>query len=140
NNHKRPTKGSAMQFPQRDAMLPDQRLANAAACQHLVRGKYYRFDPPVKATAIPTGGQNTCAVVECEFDRGWYIGFIDGNHVFQGKPVNDQRVIPVPAGYEEAADYGMDVDEIVEELRESYFHILFIGSCQAVLDADQSHR
>ncbi|OGL69291.1 hypothetical protein A3B21_04900 [Candidatus Uhrbacteria bacterium RIFCSPLOWO2_01_FULL_47_24] len=125
-----------MQFPMRDTMTADHVVANNAAQQKLVRGKYYRFDPPVKATAVPTGGPNTCALKECEFDRGWYIGLTDGNHVFHGKPVNDQRVILTPQGYEDAPN----LDEIKEALRDSYFHALFIGGSQAVLDADQSHR
>ncbi|MDD4995056.1 MAG: hypothetical protein PHW53_01125 [Patescibacteria group bacterium] len=104
--------------------------------QDLVPGKYYRFDPPVKATAFPTGGPNTCALEECEFNRGWYVGLKDGNHLFQGKPVNDQRVIPTPQGYGDAPD----LDEILEKLRGSYFHVLFIGGSRATLDSDQSHH
>lgn len=124
-----------MQFPMRDKMTVEQIAANNEAQQHLVRGKYYRFEPPVTASAIPTGGPNTCALEECTFEHGWYIGLVDGNHVFQGKPVNDQRVIPTPQGYEDAPN----LDEILDQLRESYFHVLFIGGSQAVLDADQSH-
>ena len=124
-----------MQFT-RDAMTADQVVANSAAQQSLVRGKYYRFDPPVKATAVPTGGPNTCALEECEFDRGWYIGPTDGNHVFHDKPVNDQRIISTPQGYEDAPN----LDEVLEQLRDSYFHVLFIGGSQAVLDTNQNHR
>lgn len=124
-----------MQFPMRDTMTVEQAAANNAAQQHLVRGKYYRFEPPVTASAVPTGGSNTCALEECTFERGWYIGLVDGNHIFQGKPVNDQRVIPTPQGYEDAPN----LDEILDQLRKSYFHVLFIGGSQAVLDADQSH-
>ena len=125
-----------MQFPMRDATTADQVVVNNAAQQNLVRGKYYRFDPPVKATAVPTGGPNTCVLEECEFERGWYIGLTDGNHAFQGKPVNDQRVIPTPQGYEGAPN----LEEVLEQLRDSYFHVLFIGGSQALLDSDQSHR
>ncbi len=124
-----------MQFPMRDAMTAAQVAANNAAQQDLVRGKHYRFFPPVTAGAVPTGGPDTCALEECTFERGWYIGFVDGNHVFQGKPVNDQRVIPVPQGYEDAPN----LDEILEQLRDSYFHVLFIGGSMAVLDTDQRH-
>ena len=124
-----------MQFPMRDEMTTTQAAINTAAQQELVRGKYYRFDPPVKATAVPTGGLDTCALQECTFERGWYIGFVEGNHVFQGKPVNDQRVIPTPPGYEEAPN----LDGILQQLRDSYFHVLFIGGSVAVLDPNQSH-
>jgi len=120
-----------MQFPMRDGMTAEQAAANSAAKQDLIRGKYYRFDPPVRGTAVPTGGPNTCALEECTFERGWYVGLVDGNHVFQGKPVNDQRVIPVPPGYE-------DAPEILERLRDSYFHVLFIGGSVVVLDANQA--
>lgn len=124
-----------MQFPRRDAMTPAERQQNAEVVRVLERGKYYRFDPPVTATAVPTGGPSTCALTECQFDRGWYIGFVEENHVFQGKPINDQRAIPVPPGYE-----GSPVLEILEKLRESYFHVLFIGGESVpTLDPDQSH-
>ena len=122
-----------MEFPERDAMTTDQAAANDAAAQNLIRGKYYRFNPPVQATAIPTGGRGTCKLAICEFDRGWYIGLVDGNHVFQGKPVNDKRVIPTPPGYEDASN----LDEVLDGLRDSYFHVLFIGGSDAVLDEDQ---
>ena len=112
-----------MRFPERDAMTPEQAAANTAAQQSLVPGVYYLFDPPVKATAIPTGGPNVCALEECEFTRGWYLGFVDGNHVFQGKPVNDRRVMPIPIGYEDAPN----LNEIQGQLRDSYFHVMFIG-------------
>jgi len=124
-----------MQFPERDAMTVEQVAANNAAQEQLVRGKYYRFEPPVTATAVPTGGSNTCALEKCTFNRGWYMGLVDGNHIFQGKPVNDQRLIPVPKGYENAPD----LDEIMEQLRDSYFHVLFIGGSAAVLDPCQCH-
>lgn len=120
-----------MRFPLRDAMTAEQIAANDVATEALVPGKYYRFDPPVMATAIPTGGPNTCALTECTFERGWYLGFMDKNHVFKGKPVNDQREIPVPRGYE---------DDITDRLRDSYFAVLFIGGSTAVLDVNQSHN
>jgi hypothetical protein len=124
-----------MKFPMCDTMTAEQVVANKAAQKHLVRGKCYRFDPPVLATAVPTGGPNTCALGECEFDRGWYIGLVDGNHVFQGKPVNDQRVIAVPQGYENM----LILDDLLDHLRDSYFLVQFTGGSSAVLDADQSH-
>lgn len=120
-----------MRFPMRDAMTLAQVAENIAAGQHLVRGRHYRFEPPVNATAIPTGGPNICALKKCTFERGWYIGLVDGNHVFQGKPVNDRRMILVPQGYQDVSN--------LEQLRESYFAVLFIGGSVAVLDADQSH-
>lgn len=123
-----------MQWPDRDAMTPEQAAANNAAVQVLERGKWYRFDPPAQATAIPTGGPNTCALEQCAFDRGWYLGFVDDNHIFQGRPVNDTRKIPVPRGYEH-------MREIVEQLRDSYFGVLFVGQGGAVfVDANQTHH
>jgi len=123
-----------LQFPGHNAMTPEQIVANCAVQQHLIRGKYYRFEPPVTATAVPVGGPNTCALAECTFERGWYIGFVDGNHVFQNKPVNDQREIPVPHGYENAPN----LDEVRERLRESYFHVQFTGGSMTVLDENQT--
>lgn len=124
-----------MQFPRRDNMTPEEVAANEAAVGHLTRGKFYRFDPPVKGSAIPTGGPTVCPLQESTFDRGWYIGFIEGNHVFQGKPINDQREIAVPKEYE----HSLDLEDILDKLRDSYFCALFIGGSVAVLDLDQSH-
>ncbi len=124
-----------LRFPMRDAMSTEQATANNMAQQVLTRGKYYRFLPPITATAVPVGGPNTCALEECIFERGWYLGYVDGNHVFQGKPVNDQRVIPTPAGCEEIPN----LDEVLEQLRDSYFHVLFIGGNKAILDTNQNH-
>ncbi|OGZ28871.1 MAG: hypothetical protein A2562_00730 [Candidatus Nealsonbacteria bacterium RIFOXYD1_FULL_39_11] len=118
----------------RDEMTEDQVAANVAA--QLVPGKYYRFAPPIMATAVPVGGPNVCKLEECEFDRGWYIGLVNGNHVFQGKPVNDERIIPTPPGYQDVPN----LNEILEQLRDSYFHVLFIDGSQAVLDTDQGHH
>jgi hypothetical protein len=123
-----------MIFPMQDQMTEEQSAMNRAAEADLIRGKHYRFEPSVTATAVPTGGQNTCALEECTFDRGWYIGLVRGNHVFQGKPMNDQRLIPIPKGYENAPD----LDELLDKLRESYFHVLFIGGSVAILDEEES--
>lgn len=111
----------------------EQAAANKSAEQQLVRGKHYRFDPPVTSTAVPTGGPNACALVTCTFDRGWYVGQGEDNYVFQGRPVNDQRVIPVPQGYRDAPN----LDEILDRLRESYFFVQFTGGSVASLDPDQ---
>lgn len=125
-----------IQFPDRDNMTPEEVAANEAAAKTLVRGQYYRFKEPVTATAIPTGGITTCALEECEFERGWYIGFVDGQHIFQGKPINDQRIIPVPKGYERSII--LDLEKIMQLLRESYFPVLFTGGPVAILDSDQN--
>ncbi|MCH8748392.1 hypothetical protein IH781_01440 [Patescibacteria group bacterium] len=116
-----------------DEMDIAQQSANEAAQQDLIRGKYYRFDPPVSATGFPTGGSNVCEESELEFSRGWYIGFSRDQHIFQGTPINDHRVIPVPKRYENTAN----TDDIVERLRVCYFHILFIGGSKAILDENQ---
>lgn len=104
-------------------MTVQERLRNTAATSDLVRGGVYKFSPPVEATGIPTGGPQTCDRVMLEFEEGWYIGFIDGNHVFQGRPINDARVIPTPPGYEQASN----LEEIRDQLRTCYFPVLFIG-------------
>lgn len=126
-----------MQWPDRDAMTPEQAAANEAAVKELVRGKWYRFDPPAQAGAIPTGGPGVCAIEQCTFDRGWYIGFAHGNHMFQSKPINDTRKIPVPRGYETT----FDLDGLLEQLRDSYFGVLFVGQgVAAFVDPDQTHH
>lgn len=123
-----------VKFPDRDALTREQAAQNEAAQTHLIKGKYYRFEPPVRATGFPTGGPDTCELQELEYDRGWYIGFIDDNHVFQGKPINDFRIIPTPWGYKDAPNLA----EILESLRECYFHVLFVGGSTATLDPDQT--
>ena len=110
-------------------MTPVQQRVNALASISLEKGKYYRFNPPAKTTAIPTGGPDVCALVECTFDRGWYIGCLDDKHMFQGKPINDTRKIRVPKGYS---------SQIAEKLRESYFAVLFIGGVSVSLDSNQN--
>lgn len=120
-----------MQFPDRDAMTPEQAADNSRARTHLVRGKYYHFNPPVTATAIPVGGPGVCTPEDCIFDRGWYIGFVNQNHIFQGKPVDDQRVIMTPQGHEGTPN--------MDQLRASYFPVLFVGGSEAVLDVNQNH-
>lgn len=121
-----------MRFPDVEALTPDQRAKNKAAASELVPGTYYRFDPAVTATAIPTGGPAVTEPMEVQFETGWYLGFIDEKHVFQGKPVNDPRIIPIPKGYGDSPD-------IVERLRESYFHTLFVdgGSIATPVPAPQ---
>jgi len=121
-----------MRFPDIEALTPDQQAKNEAAASKLVPGTYYRFDPPVTATAIPTGGAKVTEPLEVQFETGWYLGFVEGKHVFQGKPINDPRIIPVPKGYE-------DSPNIVERLRESYFHTLFVdeGSIATPIPAPQ---
>jgi len=107
-----------MKFPVRDAMTPEQALRNRQACQRLERGKYYQFNPPITAGGVPTGGARVHAVVDLSFDRGWYIGFVEGNHVFQGTPIDDPRPIN-------------------DSVRSCYFHVLFIGGVEIELDPNQ---
>jgi hypothetical protein len=123
-----------VQFPDHDSMTVEQTAKNEAARSYLIAGKYYLFDPPVRATGFPTGGRKTCKLQELEFDRGWYLGFKEGNHTFQGKPINDPRVIPTPRGYEDAPN----LDEVLEGLRECYFNVIFTGGSKATLDPDQA--
>ncbi len=122
-----------MQFPDRDAMTAAEAAANSAAQEQLVPGKYYRFEPPVAATAIPTGGLEVCALEVCAFERGWYLGFRNDAHVFQGKPVKDGRVIQLLP----CCEGDPNPEEIREQLRESYFHVLFTGGSKAVVDPNQ---
>ena len=109
-----------MQFPMTDNMTPEQVATNNSAQKSLIRGKYYSFEPPVEATAVPVAGSNVCTLQECKFDRGWYIGLIRENHVFQGRPVNDQRTI-------------------LEQFRESFFHVVFVGGSRVTLDPEQGN-
>lgn len=118
-----------MQFPDRNAMSLEDKERNAAAVLDLVRGGTYRFTPPVEATGIPTGGPEVHEATMLTFVEGWYIGFIDGNHVFQGKPTDDPRSIPTPRGYESAPN----LREIKDQLRECYFLVSFIGGSVAEL-------
>ena len=112
-------------------LSPAAAAVNAAAAAVLEPGKYYRFNPPVVATAIPTGGPGVCDAQDAQFERGWYLGFINNRHTFQGKPVNDRRRIATPAGHDAS---------VVKQLRESYFHVDFVGGSAAAVDEDQSHR
>lgn len=128
-----------MQYPDRDSLTPTQAALNSAAAQMLERGKWYRFDPPAKSTAIPTGGPTVCELEECTFERGWYIGFVDGVHMFQGRPANDTRKIPVPEcrrGWPKQSQ-----DDAIDQLRSSYFGVLFVDNgVKAEVDVDQTYN
>ena len=87
---------------------PEERAQNEATCAHLVRGATYRFDPPISATAVSVSVPAAHPPVEAQFVDGWYIGYVHGVHVFQGKPANDQR-------------------KLADNCRESYFHVAFVG-------------
>ncbi len=108
-----------MRFPDRDGLTPEERLRNEEAAKCLSKGKYYTFKSPVKATAIPVTGSDAWKPRELAFKRGYYLGFVNGQHLFRGKPLVRPADIP-------------------ETLAESYFHILFIGGPVAYLDRDQS--
>ncbi len=101
---------------------------------HLVVGRNYRFDPPIKATAISRWfDTKICEPRECIFERGQYCGVKNGNRVFLGKPINDPRAIPVPLLYERGTP---EEAKIREKTRESYFCVLFIGGSRVIPDAD----
>ncbi len=123
-------------------LSPVQERINEQATAHLVRGKYYDFEPPVEATGVPTGGPNTCPKSELEkvltFPRGWYIGYVDKKHVFQGKPANDPRTIPVPAGYGHENMDEQEIAKLVEPLRDCYFHVAFLGGSAAIMSGNQN--
>ena len=83
-----------LKFPEVADLTPEQVRNNQQAGRHLVQGRYYLFNPPITATAIPVAGPEVCAQIDCLFHRGWYLGERDGKHVFQGRPIND-RQLPV---------------------------------------------
>ena len=105
-----------------DTFTPEQRAVNEAACEHLLPGAIYRFHPPVKASAIPTGGYGVCEAQLMDFELGHYIGFIKGLHAFLGRPINDSRRIIVPSSFQNVPNQ----DEKIAQLRDSYFHVAFI--------------
>jgi hypothetical protein len=123
-------------------LTPQQEEIDRQATAYLVRGKYYDFNPPVEATGIPTGGKNTCPRLELEkvltFSRGYYLGYSNKRHVFQGRPINDPRIIPVPAGYGHEGMEPEEIEELVNPLRSCYFHVAFLGGSVASLSGDQS--
>ncbi len=102
------------QFSQKEILLNEQ------AIEDLIPGKYYNFKPAVEATGIPTGGPGVCAPQMLNFKRGWYMGYSNGNHVFQEKPVDDPR-------------------NIDKRLRQCYFHVAFIGGSKCEVDQNQRH-
>lgn len=104
-----------------DTLTPEQEKANKAATEILTPGKHYIFDPPVVATAIPVSGKDSWQPREMSFNRGWYLGFVKGKHVFQGKPLENPADIPL-------------------NLRESYFHVDFIGGSACLPDSDQTGK
>lgn len=108
-------------------LTPEQQRLNAEACEYLIRGKTYRFEPPVLAGGTPTGGPDVCGIEDCLFSRGWYIGFIDEQHVFQGTPdpETDGRVIAIPLEY-------CNNEDIEQRLRACYFHVAFVGGSKAI--------
>jgi len=54
----------------------------------------YVFDPPVIADGIPNHEPRLCGVQSLRFNRGLYLGFLKGNHVFLGNPILDPRQLP----------------------------------------------
>lgn len=99
-----------MQFPR---LNKQERATNKEAATALTPGTTYRFEPPVTASGIPVEGPKVCASEELTFARGWYIGFREERHVFQGKPIEDTRLID-------------------DGLRECYFHVDFVGGSSAI--------
>lgn len=102
-----------------ESLSPEEALLNEGATSFLVRGTYYDFSPAVSAGGIPVGGPRVCPVQTLQFARGWYLGFRDGNHVFQGKPEDDPR-------------------KIDSRFRECYFHVAFIGGVTCTESESQS--
>ena len=96
----------------------EENALNEQAAKVLVPGKYYTFEPAVKATGIPIGGPNVCKPQVLPFIRGWYMGYQNEQHVFQGKPDPDPR-------------------KINDKLRECYYHVDFTGGSKYSLDQNQ---
>ena len=103
-------------FKREKPLTPEQTRANEEAAKVLKPGLYYQFSPLVKATGISIKG--TWKPCELSFSRGYYIGYRDGQHVFQGKPV----VRP---------------SEIPEDQALCFFHVDFIGGASCTTDRNQ---
>ena len=109
-----------MLFPDVEAMTPTEQASNEAATQALIQGKYYTFEPAILSTGIATGGPQVHEPLLMNFNRGYYLGVREQSHIFQGTPVNDPR-------------------KINSNLRECYFHVLFIaGGSIAQMDKNQN--
>ena len=106
-----------------DRLSKEEQNLNEEACKTLVRGRFYKFDPPIEARGFLIGGQATTDPPLLKFDRGWYLAFTSGSHVFQGKPVIDKDI----------------VRPINNKNSEYYFHVVFIGDVKAELDEDQNY-
>ena len=79
-------------------LSPEELAANIAAADSLLEGKFYDFEPVIEASGIPVKENIRARVskedlgVTLKFRRGQYIGFLGGNHVFQGIPLDDPRL------------------------------------------------
>jgi hypothetical protein len=80
-----------------------------------VPGTTYVFDPPVQADGIPKHQPRLCEVQPLRFNRGLYLGYTKGNHVFMGTPILDPRGLP-------------------QDKRECFFYVTpnFVGSRMSV--------
>jgi len=70
-------------------LTAEQMAKDVEAIGVLVKGKNYRFSPPVLATAVSCAGP-LIPMADEEFEIGWYLGY-DERHVFQGRPVSNNR-------------------------------------------------
>jgi hypothetical protein len=100
-------------------LTPEQIKANEEAAKVLQQGLTYKFNPAVKATGIPAkkNGKPWRPQV-LAFSRGYYLGYIKGQHVFRGKPL--LRPANMPA------------DQVL-----CFFHVDFIGGVTCTPDLDQ---
>ena len=62
----------------------------------LLPGKWYTFDPLIRAYGMPTASSNVCEPTECLFNRGWLIRTVEGENFFFGKPIDDHRILSIP--------------------------------------------
>ena len=97
-----------------EELTVDQLLANKDAASILVPGKRYQFEPGVRATGLPMP-QYAKDVIPAEFDftLGYYLGFKDDKHVFQGYPANDVRKMNL-------------------KKKLCFFHVLFVGGAKII--------
>ncbi len=94
-------------------MTKEEIVRNEEARKVLKPGKFYKFHPPVSATSIPARNEGYSKERMATFDRGLYLGFRDGVHVFSGKPLGPKKP------------------------PECFFHVFFTGGSFAILDYDQ---
>lgn len=98
--------------------------------QELIHGKWYAFDEPQRALALPTAEIHVCEPEICTFARGLYKGKARGSYVFEGKPDNDERRLSLPENIRNHKTWA-------EAMRNCYFHIAPEKISGATLEPNQ---